>query len=42
MSAIEDGSFVDTDGDLIPDVTPLADAIERCDPIVTGEISGAK
>jgi len=42
MGAIEAGSFSDNDGDLIPSVTPLADAIERCDPIVTGEIDGAK
>lgn len=42
MAAMADGSFTEEDSILIPAVTPLADAIDRCDPVVADEIVEAK
>jgi len=42
MVAVEAGDFSDDSSVLIAAVTPLADAIKRCDPIVTDEIALAQ
>jgi len=42
LAAIESGNFTKDEGLLIPSVTPLKEALDRCDPIVVEEIDYAK
>jgi len=42
MSALENGTFTNDDSLLIPEATPIADAISSCGKIVKEEVDIAK